>query len=597
VGTMAEVVQTEDPPVRRRVFPDVKKVGQKSAVGTKKAMQATMDMPVAAAKATKGAATAFAKAFKFKKREAIIEDELESLLIGAGRTQEFSLASPSWDSDVLDDSPIDNNEASVASPSTGSPLAIVPILDFLSADATVILILSLSVAIASTLRNWQSVFDNQIPLSVAGSWALLTYALGRVFPVPKLKTSHSVLPISRASSYISESSLHSRNPSEVVDTPRNLSVKVKEEKADTHRFFLKIFGRKEPHERIKAKTVPESAPKPRKSWTNLQPNRVKVHRWERRYDPTKDPKRPSDLMQRLSTNKSFRRTVRPDTLQEEHPGMDILPCPTSTSLGAFDRSEATADSLDDFVIEPILKLRGMDVFLADQLESHVASHPWLISQGLRNVPTLIVNTVTQWGHILVYFEMPAWVQDWNNIVEDECDADDVKALKRFLNGDSEYRNERLKVIPSIVEGPLAVKILAPPRKEVRLDCASLPVTWQQYDPETTSKGQKLCPALEVTLDCVSARPMRTMAGIIKRNMKYLSIDIAVVIGQPKDKEEDELLACLGLWRMDHVDISACPHFPDQLATEASRTGRDPDVLRATKLVKMTDLEYQELAAQ
>jgi hypothetical protein len=85
--------------------------------------------------------------------------------------------------------------------------------------------------------------------------------------------------------------------------------------------------------------------------------------------------------------------------------------------------------------------------------------------------------------------MPGWVQDWNNIVEDECDPDDVKALKRFLNGDSEYRNERLKIILSIVEGPLAVKILAPPKKELRLNCASLPVSWQQYDPETTNRDE------------------------------------------------------------------------------------------------------------
>jgi hypothetical protein len=69
-------------------------------------------------------------------------------------------------------------------------------------------------------------------------------------------------------------------------------------------------------------------------------------------------------------------------------------------------AKATADSLDDFVIEPILKLRGMDAFLADDLECHVASHPWLVSQGLRDVPVFVVNVSTQWGHILVYFEMP-----------------------------------------------------------------------------------------------------------------------------------------------------------------------------------------------
>jgi hypothetical protein len=73
--------------------------------------------------------------------------------------------------------------------------------------------------------------------------------------------------------------------------------------------------------------------------------------------------------------------------------------------------------------------------------------------------------------------------------------------------------------------------------------------------------------------------------------------MAIVIGQPRGKEEDELEACLGLWRMDHVEVSACPHFPDRLATEASKMGQNPDVLRATKLVHMSDSTLQELASQ
>jgi hypothetical protein len=316
-------------------------------------------------------------------------------------------------------------------------------------------------------------------------------------------------------------------------------------------------------------------------------------------DPTKDTKKRGDLMRRLLRNKHFRRAARPAPPLEIIPDLEVPLIPVSTDLGAFDLSKATADTLDDFVIEPILKLRGMDVFLTDQLESQVASHPWLISQGLRDVPTLVVNTLTQWGHILVYFEMPEWVQDWNSIDEDECDPDDVKALKRFLNGDSIYRNERLKVIPSLAEGPLAVKVMAPPKKETLLNCSLLPVTWQQYDPETTDEGQKLCSAIEVTLDCVSARPMRAMAGIVKRNLQYLSVDMATVIGKPAGQadNESELEACLGLWRMDHIDISACPQFPDRLANEASRKGQDLDVLRATKLVHMTNSELEELAAQ
>jgi hypothetical protein len=50
--------------------------------------------------------------------------------------------------------------------------------------------------------------------------------------------------------------------------------------------------------------------------------------------------------------------------------------------------------------------------------------------GLRVVPTLLVNMMTQWGCLLIYFEMPVWVKDFTtSLLEKEDDADDVKALK------------------------------------------------------------------------------------------------------------------------------------------------------------------------
>lgn len=49
--------------------------------------------------------------------------------------------------------------------------------------------------------------------------------------------------------------------------------------------------------------------------------------------------------------------------------------------------------------------------------------------GLRDKPSCVVNLMTQWANISIYFELPEWLKDWDNIVEDEDDPDDVKALK------------------------------------------------------------------------------------------------------------------------------------------------------------------------
>jgi hypothetical protein len=97
-------------------------------------------------------------------------------------------------------------------------------------------------------------------------------------------------------------------------------------------------------------------------------------------------------------------------------------------VGKFTAAEATATSFDGDSIDPGCVLRGMDVFLTDDPETEAGTHPWLIEHGLRDVPTFILNFYTQWGNMLFYFELPSFVTDWN-LVENDTDPDDVKALK------------------------------------------------------------------------------------------------------------------------------------------------------------------------
>jgi hypothetical protein len=42
----------------------------------------------------------------------------------------------------------------------------------------------------------------------------------------------------------------------------------------------------------------------------------------------------------------------------------------------------------------------------------------------------MINILTIYGNILVYFKLPDWVNDWeDSLIEKESDALDVKALK------------------------------------------------------------------------------------------------------------------------------------------------------------------------
>jgi len=191
--------------------------------------------------------------------------------------------------------------------------------------------------------------------------------------------------------------------------------------------------------------------------------------------------------------------------------------------------------------------------------------------------------------------MPKWVTKLDGLVEEENDPPDVIAFKRFLNGDDTYRNQRLKVIPSVADGPLAIRLIAPPKREVQISCALLPVTWRKYEAEVAPPhGRKLEPLLEIELDCVQTATMRAMAALAKRNIKSVALDVAIVISKPEGQKEEEPEACVGIWRFNKIDVSECCSFPDAYEEEAAARGQHPDVFRASAVVGLNRGELEKI---
>lgn len=177
-----------------------------------------------------------------------------------------------------------------------------------------------------------------------------------------------------------------------------------------------------------------SIPK-RMYWTTLNKfAQRKQPGWENDIDPTLDTKS-NLLIPNLLKRKRLRKTSKRDLAKRMSVRLDPIEVSTiadsfatGSNVGTFGGTDVVATSFDDDVIEPLFMLRGMDVFLTDDAEQEIGSHPWLIEQGLRDVPSFVLNFYTQWGNILVYYKMPTYLSDWD-LKEDESDADDVKAIK------------------------------------------------------------------------------------------------------------------------------------------------------------------------
>lgn len=91
------------------------------------------------------------------------------------------------------------------------------------------------------------------------------------------------------------------------------------------------------------------------------------------------------------------------------------------------------------------------------------------------------------------------------------------------------------MIPSLVDGPMPIRMVAPPKKERVVHCDYLPITWKKHE----DGGHKLRPHIEATLDCLSSKAIRSMSCLVRKYLRKLSIDVAVVVAKPQDQTEPE----------------------------------------------------------
>lgn len=268
-------------------------------------------------------------------------------------------------------------------------------------------------------------------------------------------------------------------------------------------------------------------------------------------------------------------------------------------LGLVDTGNDRASVLQTKIeVDPLFKLRGMDVFRADGIpEERVWRQPILEQNGLRDVPTFIVNLMLPGANLVVYFQMPSWIKKFEDIVEEDDDAEDTKAFKRFLRGTDQYRNKRWKILPCLVDGPYIIKVMAPAEKEVTIAGGRVGATWHKYDESVDHQsGKKRAALLEVDCDLISNPGVRKICNIVLGQVKNVRIDCAMIVEKPYLSEEKEPAACLGLWRMDKVDMNDSPLVPqkeeEQLLREMSV------ILNADDLAELVgEVEEEEAAME
>jgi hypothetical protein len=194
---------------------------------------------------------------------------------------------------------------------------------------------------------------------------------------------------------------------------------------------------------------------------------------------------------------------------------------------------------------PAFRLMGLDLFQSNMSIEHIASRPDNVVQaeikrheeeGTEMPFTFVINFVvpgTPRLNLVLYYQSPH-----ASVLNDETPF--AELMSDFLDGSEDFRNERFKLIPCIVEGSFIVRqaVGSTPAiigKKLRQPCFRT----KHY--------------FELDVDIGSSAVANRVVGLVSGYTKKLVIDMGFVVeGQRNDELPERLF---GSCRLVHIDLS------------------------------------------
>ncbi|KAL7577720.1 hypothetical protein ACA910_015227 [Epithemia clementina (nom. ined.)] len=207
----------------------------------------------------------------------------------------------------------------------------------------------------------------------------------------------------------------------------------------------------------------------------------------------------------------------------------------------------------------LCKVRGCDLFLFDDYINVFERSTQILQGHLRSLPTLSINFQFPWGCMIVYYEIPEKVAKYVGTDSGAVSIDknkeltvSEKVLAKWIQGDANYKNERLKLIPFVADGPWVVRNMVTGRPAII--GKKLPVS---YSTMPADPSANLAPWLHCTLDIgSSSATAKRIVSVCRRYMSALTVDIGFVIQGDSANELPEQM--MGASRIHGADPLKAP---------------------------------------
>jgi hypothetical protein len=272
-------------------------------------------------------------------------------------------------------------------------------------------------------------------------------------------------------------------------------------------------------------------------------------------------------------------------LEEVVLGSPLPTFPTGAKIGSHNNCTSEPDP-SDFVVrgpnyledrkkfasgEYIFAFRGVDLFLTDSCPAKVGSNPFLFGGKLRAKPTFIVNFRLPWGVLILYYEIPANLVPYLRSAEepeyDKATVPDMsnltnpeRCVARFLSGTVDYRNDALKIVPVVVDGPWVVKSVVGGKPA--LIGKKVPIAYTYQSPQVDKDGTFKELYLEADLDVAASSAARGILSVVRSYTQILTINIGFVVeGRNHDELPEQMLTGTRLHGIDPLNALSYPIDP------------------------------------
>lgn len=217
--------------------------------------------------------------------------------------------------------------------------------------------------------------------------------------------------------------------------------------------------------------------------------------------------------------------------------------------------------LNDKIKKPskkeLFQCRGVDVFLTYDPLYHIARHPSVLGGKLWEEDTLVINFLLPFCNFVAYFQMNDDVDDETKIVRN--------VWKKFLKGDQQYRDARLKMLPLVIDGPWIVRKAVGPGNAPAVLSKVLPL--QYYHSPNNFNSPNTSSIFEIDVIISASRMANAILNVVKGHTKNLTIAFAFIIEGVSEEELPENIICS--FTMHELDLAKCPTLPKWNGDSAS----------------------------